>query len=165
VSQKPDALYCVDVVAIHGLNGHYLHTWTDEATGVNWLVDIIPDVFRSYLFDLKARVMSFHYNSVLQFGKGTSDVFIFANQLLEGLVAERSSMMEAARPILFICHSLGGLVFKQARRFFLFWLHCTLTSLIPARLSSGPAKRNNTAHSVKISVPFSSSVLHTEAQN
>jgi len=138
--QKPDAFNCVDVVAVHGLNGHYLDTWIDEATGVNWLVNLIPEIFRTYMFDLKARVMSFYYNSVLQFGKGTSDVFIFANQLLEGLVAERSSMMEAARPIVFICHSLGGLVFKQVRRLSGSLL-CAYLSLSPQALVRAHEKK------------------------
>lgn len=30
--------------AVHGLNGHYLKTWTDEDRGVNWLKDIIPKI-------------------------------------------------------------------------------------------------------------------------
>jgi len=98
----------IDIVAIHGLNGHYLQTWTDEGTGVNWLKDLIPKVVP------KARVMSFSYNSMLQFSKSTSDVSTFSLQLLEAMVAERRSLDESGRPVIFICHSLGGLVFKQA---------------------------------------------------
>ncbi|KAK0731910.1 hypothetical protein B0H67DRAFT_90175 [Lasiosphaeris hirsuta] len=108
VSKAPDAIDCVDVVAIHGLNGHYLNTWTDEKSGVNWLKDILPQVVQS------ARVMSFSYNSMLQFSKSTSDIFTFGQQLLESLIAERNTIVETQRPIIFICHSLGGLVFKQA---------------------------------------------------
>ena len=98
----------VDIVAIHGLNGHYLQTWTDEATGVNWLRDLLPRTVPD------ARVMSLSYNSMLQFSKSTADVSTFALQLLEGISAERESLEEASLPIIFICHSLGGLVFKQA---------------------------------------------------
>lgn len=98
----------IDIVAIHGLNGHYLRTWTDERTGLNWLSDLIPRVIPA------ARVMSLSYNSVLQFSKSTADVSAFGRQLLEGLMAERQSEEEMDRPVLFICHSLGGLVFKQA---------------------------------------------------
>jgi hypothetical protein len=58
--------------------------------------------------------MSFSYNSVLQFSKSASDVYTFAYQLLEGLLAERNTDEEKQRPIVFICHSLGGLVFKRA---------------------------------------------------
>ncbi|KAK0640557.1 hypothetical protein B0T16DRAFT_438603 [Cercophora newfieldiana] len=98
----------IDIIAIHGLNGHYLDTWADPATGVNWLRDLIPKVVPA------ARVLSFSYNSMLQFSKSTADVSTFSLQLLEGIVAERRSLEENDRPVLFICHSLGGLVFKQA---------------------------------------------------
>ncbi|KAI8962267.1 hypothetical protein F5Y11DRAFT_323386 [Daldinia sp. FL1419] len=112
VEQDQHARECVDIVAIHGLNGHYLNTWTDEASGVNWLSDIIPKVVES--LGQRARVMSFFYNSTLQFSKSTSDVTVFADQLLECLNAERRTGQEINRPIIFICHSLGGIVFKQA---------------------------------------------------
>ncbi|KAI1409381.1 Alpha/Beta hydrolase protein [Hypoxylon sp. FL1857] len=108
VHKDSEASGQVDIVAIHGLNGHYLKTWTDEDTGVNWLKDIIPKVVPA------ARVMSFWYNSTLQFSKSTSDISVFAHQLLEDIVAVRDTIEESYRPIIFICHSLGGLVFKQA---------------------------------------------------
>ncbi|KAJ0341134.1 hypothetical protein COL922a_002588 [Colletotrichum nupharicola] len=97
-----------DIVAIHGLNGHYLKTWTDEKTGTNWLKSFIPQIVPV------ARVMSFWYNSTVQFSKSTSDIDVFSDQLLEGLLAERESIEEQDRPLIFICHSLGGPVFKQA---------------------------------------------------
>lgn len=101
-----DAEGMVDIVAIHGLNGHYQTTWTDEKTGVNWLCD--------RKISKHARVLSFSYNSAVQFSKSVSDIFDFADQLLEGLLAARVSEAELDRPILFVCHSLGGIVFKQA---------------------------------------------------
>jgi predicted alpha/beta-fold hydrolase len=101
----------VDFVALHGLNGHYRKTWTatsaDNGTQVNWLKDLLPAVIPN------ARVMSFGYNSVVQFSKGTAGIADFAEQLLEGLMARRTSPAEKRRPVIFICHSLGGIVFKQ----------------------------------------------------
>jgi len=38
----------------------------------------------------------------------------FTQQLLENLVAERPSIEEQQRSVIFICQSLGSLVFKQA---------------------------------------------------
>lgn len=96
----------VDIIAIHGLNGNYRTTWTDEEAGFNWLCD--PKTTRH------ARVMSFSYNSAVQFSKSVSDVYDFADQLLEGVLAVRASEYELQRPLIFICHSLGGIVFKQA---------------------------------------------------
>ncbi|KAI8152220.1 Vegetative incompatibility protein HET-E-1 [Colletotrichum sp. SAR 10_70] len=108
VPRHSAALEGTDIVAIHGLNGHYLKTWTDEKTGTNWLKSFVPQIVPV------ARVMSFWYNSTVQFSKSTSDIDVFSDQLLEGLLAERESIEEQDRPLIFICHSLGGLVFKQA---------------------------------------------------
>ncbi|KAF7552049.1 hypothetical protein G7Z17_g4593 [Cylindrodendrum hubeiense] len=108
VDQGHDVAEATDIVAIHGLNGHFFKTWTDSTAKFNWLRDAIPMTLP------KARVMSFSYDSALQFSKSASDIFDFADQLLEYLLAERQSSIEQARPIVFICHSLGGIVFKQA---------------------------------------------------
>jgi hypothetical protein len=110
VDKDPGAFGMVDIVAIHGLNGHYEKTWTEtlkDGTQVNWLRDLLPKKARN------ARIMTFAYNSTVQFSKSTSDVFTFANQLLEHLLATRLSIVENRRPVIFVCHSLGGIVFKQ----------------------------------------------------
>ncbi|SPO06587.1 uncharacterized protein DNG_09277 [Cephalotrichum gorgonifer] len=98
----------LDVVAIHGLNGHFQRTWTDPATDFNWLRGALPTAIPG------ARVLSFSYNSILQFSKSTSNLNVFADQLLESLLVERHPPASRDRPLVFICHSLGGLVFKQA---------------------------------------------------
>ncbi|KAH6623321.1 ankyrin repeat protein [Chaetomium tenue] len=108
VQQNQDDLDATDIVTIHGLNGHCSRTWIDETTGFNWPLDAILRAIP------KARVMAFSYNSAVQFSKSTSDFFTFADQLLECLLTERSSAAESRRPLVFVCHSLGGLVFKQA---------------------------------------------------
>ena len=100
----------VDIVAIHGLNGHYLNTWTEKtASGeqVNWLRDFLPKQIPS------ARIMSYGYNSAVQFSKSVADIGTFAEQLLNDLMSWRNSPAEKLRPIIFIFHSLGGIVFKQ----------------------------------------------------
>ena len=113
VDKHCDGLGLVDIVAIHGLNGHHERTWTAAApaTGVavNWLKDLLPIEVTS------ARIMSFSYNSTVQFSKSTADISTYADQLLEHLLAARSKGSESSRPILFICHSLGGIVFKEVR--------------------------------------------------
>jgi hypothetical protein len=117
-----------DIVAIHGLNGHYENTWTTkrgDGTRVNWLRDLLPKKIRN------ARIMSFSYNSKVQFSKSTSDVFVFADQLLEQLLAVRRTPGEEARPIVFICHSLGGIIFKQVRLLIIHLPSLLLIKLIP----------------------------------
>ncbi|KAH6950863.1 ankyrin repeat protein [Fusarium avenaceum] len=106
ITQSPGAINTIDIVAIHGLNGHYSKTWTDKRTGVNWLQDLMPCK--------SARVLSFSYNSTVKYSKSDANIYDFADQLLEGLNASRQSEEEQRRPVIFICHSLGGIVFKQA---------------------------------------------------
>lgn len=110
VDKNPSEPEIVDIVAIHGLNGDFERTWTSrnkDGTHVNWLRDLLPRDLEN------ARIMSFAYKSSVQFSKSFSDVFVFADQLLENLNLQRQSPEEQRRPIIFICHSLGGIVFKQ----------------------------------------------------
>ncbi|KAI8623314.1 hypothetical protein F5Y19DRAFT_459002 [Xylariaceae sp. FL1651] len=105
--QDPDA---IDIVALHGLNGHWKETWraTNSTGGSMWLQDFLP-----YQIP-RARVMSFGYDSLV-FSKSVANVSIFAEQLLEALMAERNRPGNLqSRPIIFVCHSLGGIVVKKA---------------------------------------------------
>jgi hypothetical protein len=100
----------VDIIAIHGLNGHYRKTWTavsESGTECNWLQDLLPKQIPN------ARIMSYGYNSAVQFSKSTAGVGMFADELLEDILSWRVSSVEKARPVIFICHSLGGIVFKK----------------------------------------------------
>jgi hypothetical protein len=111
-SDKPGV---VDIIAIHGLNGHYDKTWsTESAEGdrVNWLKDFLPHRIPY------ARILSYGYNSTVQFSKSAAGVNTFAEQLLEDILSVRLHPMERMRPILFICHSLGGIVFKKVGNLF-----------------------------------------------
>ena len=102
----------VDIIAIHGLNGHYRRTWTAVSKSgreYNWLQDFLPKQTPN------ARIMSYGYNSAVQFSKLTADIGAFADVLLEDIISWRGTEAEKARPIIFICHSLGGIVFKRVR--------------------------------------------------
>lgn len=110
VNQSADSLDCVDIVALHGLNGHRDLTWTDRATGLNWLSNekcLSKDI-------PNARILTFGYNSKTYFSRSKSNVQDFASELLAAISTRRQSAIERKRPLIFICHSLGGLVFKQA---------------------------------------------------
>jgi hypothetical protein len=109
VDKDPLAPGVTDIVAVHGLNGHYYKTWTDEESQYNWLKESLAGERTA----MKVRVMSFAYNAKVKNSKSTADIFDFAGQLLEGVLAKRDSEEEASRPLVFICHSLGGIIFKQ----------------------------------------------------
>lgn len=146
VAKDPLTAGVTDVVAVHGLNGHYEKTWTEEVSQYNWLRDTFPGPTRSSSSSssgssLMVRVMSFAYSSKVQFSRSTASIHDFASQLLECLLVERQSDMEKRRPIVFICHSLGGIVFKQVSVTFAMPLMLPTSSSpnVPtARLSTWP---------------------------
>jgi hypothetical protein len=94
-------------VAIHGLGGHAFNTWTDK-DGHLWLRDSLP------IHIPQARVMTFGYDSAVIFAKSKMGINDFAVDLLTRLRLARQQPQELSRPIVFICHSLGGVVFKEA---------------------------------------------------
>ncbi|XTI85857.1 hypothetical protein V2W45_1466673 [Cenococcum geophilum] len=74
----------VDIIAVHGLNGHRDETWT-AGNGVNWLRDLLPQ-------DLpNARIMAWGYDANTYSRSRTS-----------------------RRLIIFVAHSLGGIIVKSA---------------------------------------------------
>ncbi|KAJ5745879.1 hypothetical protein N7520_011061 [Penicillium odoratum] len=110
VDKPSDAKGIVDIIALHGLNGHPTEIWTAYAkeTRLNWLKDLLPTAIPN------ARIMSYGYESSVQFSKSTADIATFAEDLLAEIMSWRMDEEKKARPIIFICHSLGGIVFKQA---------------------------------------------------
>lgn len=99
------------IVAVHGLDlanskGHAYNTWTDK--GKLWLKDFLP----SQAGMPRSRVLLFGYNSSAAFRTSTVGVAGAAINLLDQLRFKRREHPE--RPIVFVCHSLGGIVAKQA---------------------------------------------------
>ncbi|KAF2787873.1 ribonuclease-like protein p/mrp subunit [Melanomma pulvis-pyrius CBS 109.77] len=103
----------VDIVAVHGLNGHPFQTWTTQNTNKFWLGD--SDLLPSHL--KRARILTFGYNAAVTalLGKTSSDrIMQHAQTLIAALVADRELEDATQRPIIFICHSLGGIIVKRA---------------------------------------------------
>jgi hypothetical protein len=99
-------------VAVHGLGGDALGTWTTGKT--LWLRDLLPN---SPGFD-QARIMTFGYDAsafLVPFDRcrSTGRVYTFAENLLSELYDMRSTPSERSRPIIWVGHSLGGIVIKQ----------------------------------------------------
>ncbi|KAJ9607306.1 hypothetical protein H2200_008379 [Cladophialophora chaetospira] len=99
------------IVAVHGV-GEDLHSaWTDKTTGLLWLRDLLPKDVQDI------RVLSFGYNgSADSFFNGADDdpLYPTAETLVAYLNANRANAGCQQRPIIFICHGLGGLIVKQA---------------------------------------------------
>ncbi|RYP15106.1 hypothetical protein DL765_005929 [Monosporascus sp. GIB2] len=96
----------VDIVAVHGLGGHAFNTWTDK-DGHLWLRDSLPARVP------RVRVMTFGYDSTVLFGSSRASINDFALDLTTRLEVERQHTEERRRPLVFVCHSLGGVVFKE----------------------------------------------------
>jgi len=112
VDQEPADAQCVDIIAVHGLNGDCDGTWTDPTSRVNWLTH--ESCLRKDI--PKARILTFGYNSTTYFSRSDADVRDFASELLAAVSTKRFHRAELARPIVFLCHHLGGLVVKQVAR-------------------------------------------------
>ncbi|PVF91573.1 hypothetical protein CPB86DRAFT_802724 [Serendipita vermifera] len=97
----------VDIVAIHGLDGHRERSWT-AANGTMWLKDLLP-------LDIpNARILTYGYDSDTRRFTYTSTQSIFhhAETFVADLAQMRSTNPE--RPIIFLAHSLGGIILKKA---------------------------------------------------
>lgn len=95
-----------DIVAIHGIGGDAYKTWTHE-NGTLWLRDILPKSIKG------ARVFSFGYDAEVVLTKSQAELDGFARSLLNKLRVERDHDLQS-RPLIFICHSMGGIVLKKA---------------------------------------------------
>jgi hypothetical protein len=128
-------LFPVNIIAVHGLNGDAYSTWT-HPNGTLWLRDLLPNFLPG------CRVYTYGYPSQVVFNRSYADVSAYARRLLNsirGLWEEWAEVrlrhfqgkclwsnhpgwltlrgsLQASRSIIFICHSLGGIVVKQVSR-------------------------------------------------
>jgi hypothetical protein len=101
-------------------------TWTHKTSRILWLRDLLPKALPN------VRIMTFGYNARFKNFTAQQDLRSIASKLLTELVDLRSSDevftesgyyhgneltcgKEKSRPIVFVCHSLGGIVAKKVR--------------------------------------------------
>lgn len=99
-------------MAVHGLSGDWESTWTDPESKSLWLRDFIPLQFP----DLKLRIWSFGYDSSTAFTNSVADIDDAAKALINALDGERQRKSSRRRPIIFIAHSLGGIIVKRVSK-------------------------------------------------
>ena len=107
----------LDIVFVHGLNPkgqehHARKTWTHSedasSTATFWPQALLPESVPS------ARILLFAYNSSVLVKASNAPIHGHANTLLNRLYNKRCEENQKHRPIIFIAHSLGGLLVKQA---------------------------------------------------
>ncbi|KAG5662198.1 hypothetical protein KAF25_004437 [Fusarium avenaceum] len=101
----------IDLVFVHGLKGDCLKTWKDQTTDEPWPKTMLPLEIGT------ARVLTYSYDATVV---GKADVpsqnriSNHAANLVTALASLRQSDNANQRPIIFVCHSLGGLVCQDA---------------------------------------------------
>src|ERR1700712_2200590 len=71
------------IVAVHGLGGDAVATWTHPKSKKVWLRDFLPQQIPD------ARIMTFGYNADAAFGQSTAEIVDHAKSLLASLVDKR----------------------------------------------------------------------------
>jgi pimeloyl-ACP methyl ester carboxylesterase len=95
------------IVFVHGWNGGIERTW--QSGKVLWPKDFLPKDFTT------ARVLAFGYQSPSIDKARLGSVNQVADDLLRSLVRKRTGHA-LSRPIIWVAHSLGGLVVKSVRQ-------------------------------------------------
>lgn len=109
----------VDIVFIHGLGGDRVRTWTWEGSDrvLFWPKDLLPQACPA------ARILSFGYNAdFTHFYPFYGPKFIseqltiddHSTALFQSLIGLREKTNTSERPVIFVSHSLGGLVCANA---------------------------------------------------
>lgn len=120
VIHRPPGERHVDIVFIHGLGGTSRMTWSkNRDLDYFWPLKFLPlekDIH-------EARILTFGYNANFRRGSGKSKLSVldFSKDLLYDLKyaqddsnPDDTNLRMGERPIIFIVHSMGGLVVKQA---------------------------------------------------
>ena len=117
VIHQPDASALLDIIFVHGLGGDSRKTWSkNHDPDLYW-----PGRWLPYEQDIgRARISSFGYNANFRPGssKSISNISDFAKELLYEMRFSEDNNGENLEigkvPIIFVAHSMGGLVVKKA---------------------------------------------------
>ncbi|KAF8241553.1 hypothetical protein K440DRAFT_591862, partial [Wilcoxina mikolae CBS 423.85] len=102
----PEGPILADVVAVTGLAGHAFGSWQNKNTHKMWLKDFLPKDVRGF------RIMTYGYNSNLVGDVADDGIVDYRKQFIQTLLNARWGA--EGRPIIFIGHSMGGILILQA---------------------------------------------------
>ncbi|PCD23153.1 hypothetical protein AU210_014676 [Fusarium oxysporum f. sp. radicis-cucumerinum] len=98
----------IDIIAVPGLGSHALGSWKSPNSDDVWLRDFLPKDVPNI------RVLLYGYDTSLQGSLSNQSMEDLGGGFLEKLIAFRANDGTNRRPIIFIGHSLGGLLIKEA---------------------------------------------------
>ncbi|PCD23156.1 hypothetical protein AU210_014679 [Fusarium oxysporum f. sp. radicis-cucumerinum] len=102
----------VDIIAISGLGGHAFGSFKERDGDHMWLRDSLPyDLTREDTLNPMARVMVYGYESSVANSNSFQNLEDLATSFHHSLLALAHT--PTTRPIIFIAHSLGGLIIKE----------------------------------------------------
>jgi hypothetical protein len=100
----------VDICFVHGLTGNRDSTWTAHGQSTPWPTTLLPSRLKN------VRILTYGYDAyiVRKSVASSNRLTDHAMNLLKDLTDDRAYCNASCRPIIFIAHSLGGLVCKKA---------------------------------------------------
>ncbi|KAI0434036.1 hypothetical protein F5Y09DRAFT_20100 [Xylaria sp. FL1042] len=100
----------IDICFVHGLTGDRDKTWTAHAQSTPWPKTLLPAELP------RARLLTYGYDAYIVRNSvaSTTRLIDHASNLLHDLTTNRASCNAFNRPLIFVAHSLGGLVCKEA---------------------------------------------------
>jgi len=96
----------VSLVLVHGLNGDPVESWTHDKTKICWPRDLLHQKLP------QTRVFSFGYDADIEGNSSVAGIRGNARALL-GRLRDHREDLKSRNPIVFLAHSLGGLIVKQ----------------------------------------------------
>ncbi|KAF8530593.1 hypothetical protein BU17DRAFT_79430 [Hysterangium stoloniferum] len=92
---------------VYGFDGHREKSWTAD-NGKLWLRDFLPQAIPT------ARILTFGYDAYTDSSSSVQTLHGHAQDFLARLCMSRETIDTKQRPIIFIAHSLGGIILKSA---------------------------------------------------
>ncbi|KAH7176287.1 Alpha/Beta hydrolase protein [Dactylonectria macrodidyma] len=100
----------IDICFIHGLTGNRDSTWTANGQSKPWPETLLPPKLS------RARILTYGYDAYILRKSviATNGLMEHATNLLNDLTTDRACSNASSRPLVFVAHSLGGIVCKEA---------------------------------------------------
>ena len=100
----------VDICFVHGLTGNRDSTWTAHGQQEPWPKALLPPRLP------RARLLTYGYDAyvVRKAATSTNRLVNHTANLLTDLTDERAPYNTSSQPLVFVAHSLGGLIYKEA---------------------------------------------------